>query len=86
MANSENKSIKLLAELNARGRIVLKVIDNGPGIPEEIQEKIFIPFFSTKKDGSGIGLSLARQIMRVHGGNIRVNSKANNETIFSLIF
>ena len=86
LANSENKSIKLLAELNTRGRIVLKVIDNGPGIPEEIQEKIFIPFFSTKKDGSGIGLSLARQIMRVHGGNIRVNSKANKETIFSLIF
>ena len=86
LANCENKNIKLLAELNARGRIILKVIDNGPGIPEEIQEKIFIPFFSTKKDGSGIGLSLARQIMRVHGGNIRVNSKANKETIFSLIF
>ena len=81
-----HKKIKISGELNTRGKVILKVIDNGPGIPEEIQEKIFIPFFSTKKDGSGIGLSLARQIMRVHGGNIRVTSKPYKETIFSLTF
>ncbi len=84
--NCKDKKIKLSGELNTRGKIILKVIDNGPGIPEEIQEKIFIPFFSTKKDGSGIGLSLARQIMRVHGGNIRVISKAYQETEFVLVF
>ena len=82
----KDKKIKISGELNTLGKVVIKVIDNGPGIPEEIQEKIFIPFFSTKKDGSGIGLSLARQIMRVHGGNIRVTSNPYNETVFSLIF
>jgi nitrogen fixation/metabolism regulation signal transduction histidine kinase len=86
LANCNDKRINLSGELSTRGKIVLKVVDNGPGIAEEIQEKIFIPFFSTKKDGSGIGLSLARQIMRIHGGNIRVTSKADKETIFSLIF
>jgi len=86
LANNKDKRINLSGELSTRGKIVLRVIDNGPGIPEEIQEKIFIPFFSTKKDGSGIGLSLARQIMRIHGGNIRVTSKADKETVFSLIF
>lgn len=84
--NVRDKKIKISGELSSRGRVILKVIDNGPGIPEEIQEKIFIPFFSTKKDGSGIGLSLARQIMRVHGGNIRVTSKPHKETVFSLTF
>ena len=82
----KDKKLRLTGELNPYGKIILKVIDNGPGISEEIQEKIFIPFFSTKKDGSGIGLSLARQIMRVHGGNIRFISKANQETEFILIF
>jgi nitrogen fixation/metabolism regulation signal transduction histidine kinase len=86
LANCKDRQIKLSGELSTRGKILLKVIDNGPGIPEEIQEKIFIPFFSTKKDGSGIGLSLAKQIMRIHGGNIKVTSKAYKETVFSLIF
>jgi len=84
--NCKDKKIKISGELNTRGKVILKVIDNGLGIPEEIQEKIFIPFFSTKKDGSGIGLSLARQIMRVHGGNIRFISKANQQTEFILVF
>lgn len=82
----KNPSINLLSNIDERGRVVIKVTDNGPGIPDDIQEKIFIPFFSTKKEGSGIGLSLARQIMRTHGGSIRVTSKPNTETIFTLRF
>ncbi len=82
----ENKKIKLAAHLDDRGKTVIKVIDNGPGISEELQEKIFIPFFSTKKDGSGIGLSLSRQIMRSHGGSIRISSKPFVETVFTLKF
>lgn len=82
----KNRCIQLSAELNNRGKIIIKISDNGPGIPEEIQEKIFIPFFSTKKDGSGIGLSLARQIMRAHGGNIRLKSEPYKNTEFSIIF
>src|SRR3989339_261455 len=81
----ENPAIDLIANLDEKGKVLIKVIDNGPGIPEEAIEKIFIPFFSTKKNGSGVGLSLSRQIMRAHGGNIRVNSKSG-ETTFTLKF
>jgi signal transduction histidine kinase len=81
----KNPGITLSASLDEKGKVLIKVIDNGPGIPEEAVDKIFIPFFSTKKNGSGVGLSLSRQIMRSHGGNIRVNSK-QGETVFSLRF
>lgn len=86
LKDRSNASIKLTAQLDERGKIIIKVIDNGPGISEELQEKIFIPFFTTKKIGSGIGLSLSRQIMRTHGGSIRVTSKPNVETVFILKF
>jgi signal transduction histidine kinase len=66
-------------------QLFMEVRDNGPGIPEEIMGNIFIPFFTTKTEGSGIGLSLSRQIMRVHGGSISVRSKPG-ETIFTLRF
>ena len=82
----EGAAISLTASLDERGKILIKVTDNGPGIPEDVLEKIFIPFYSTKKNGSGIGLSLSRQIMRAHGGNIRVASKAGEETVFTLRF
>ena len=60
--------------------------DDGPGIPPDVQEKIFVPFFSTKEDGSGIGLSLSRQIMRLHGGHISVRSTPGEGTTFTLRF
>ncbi len=78
--------ISLSAQLDEKGRVLIKIIDNGPGITEEVMEKIFIPFFTTKKSGSGIGLSLARQIMRSHRGSIRVTSNPNVETVFTLRF
>lgn len=62
------------------------VIDNGKGIPPEIMDHIFIPFFTTKEKGSGIGLSLSRQIMRLHGGTISVHSVPNERTEFKLVF
>jgi len=67
------------------GRVELTVQDNGPGIDPEITENIFVPFFTTKPDGTGIGLSLSRQIMNLHGGNIFVNSK-KGETVFTISF
>jgi two-component system nitrogen regulation sensor histidine kinase NtrY len=85
LEGKENPTIYLTANLDENGNVLIKVIDNGPGIPEEAVDKIFIPFFSTKKSGSGVGLSLSRQIMRSHGGNIRVNSKPG-ETVFTLRF
>jgi nitrogen fixation/metabolism regulation signal transduction histidine kinase len=65
--------------------LLIEVHDNGAGIPAEIAESIFIPFFTTKEEGSGIGLSLSRQIMRMHGGSISVRSKPG-ATVFILRF
>jgi signal transduction histidine kinase len=65
---------------------MIKIEDNGPGIEEEALKKIFIPFFTTKKGGSGIGLSLSKQIMRKHKGSISVNSIMNEGTEFTLRF
>jgi len=67
-----------------RDHIILEVRDNGCGIPDEILGSIFIPFFTTREEGSGIGLSLSRQIMRLHGGSISVKSAPGSETIFML--
>jgi nitrogen fixation/metabolism regulation signal transduction histidine kinase len=65
---------------------VITIRDNGSGIPDNLLENIFIPFFTTKENGSGIGLSLARQIMKLHGGTISVYSRPGIETVFSLTF
>ena len=65
---------------------IIQVKDNGPGIPAEIADKIFIPFFTTKDLGSGIGLSISRQIMQMHSGSIKVNSIPGQETLVTLIF
>jgi nitrogen fixation/metabolism regulation signal transduction histidine kinase len=78
--------MKLKAETDGRGNPVIKVADNGRGITEEVAEKIFIPFFTTKQQGSGIGLSLSRQIMRQHKGTLRVSSAPNEKTVFKLRF
>lgn len=78
--------IGLNAGMGTAGRPVIRVKDNGPGIEREVLEKIFIPFFTTKSNGSGIGLSLSRQIMRMHGGNISVQSAPAGETVFTLKF
>ncbi len=78
--------IILSASLSPNHKIIIKVADNGAGMSEEIMDKIFIPFFSTKKNGSGIGLSLCKQIMMLHKGNIHVQSRTGEGTAFSLQF
>jgi two-component system nitrogen regulation sensor histidine kinase NtrY len=78
--------IILTAFIANNRRIVIKVADNGSGMAEELLDKIFIPFFSTKKSGSGIGLSLCKQIMMLHKGNITVQSKEGEGTAFQLQF
>ncbi|MBZ0244624.1 MAG: ATP-binding protein [Cyclobacteriaceae bacterium] len=67
-------------------RIIIEVADNGKGIPEKELSEIFVPFFSTKKEGSGIGLSLSKQIMSLHGGTIKVSSVVGQGTSFYLSF
>jgi signal transduction histidine kinase len=86
LSETSNPHILLRAFLNDQGRPCIQVEDNGRGILEEVQLKIFIPFFSTKKGGTGIGLSLSRQILRMHGGTIRVQSGIDKGTIFTLRF
>ena len=81
-----DSKIEMTASVDDFGKIVIKVIDNGTGISHETLERIFIPFFTTKKKGSGIGLSLSRQIMRMHKGTINVSSKIDQGTIFTLRF
>ncbi len=82
----DNKSIYLEGLLDRQGRVMLKVTDNGPGIPDEIMENIFVPFFSTKSDGSGIGLSFSRQVMRRHRGILLVHTHPGGPTTFTLRF
>jgi signal transduction histidine kinase len=78
--------IVLSAYLNNNRKTIIRLADNGSGMPAEILEKIFIPFFSTKKSGSGIGLSLCKQIMMLHKGNIQVQSVEGEGTAFLLQF
>lgn len=78
--------IKLKAGTDGLGNPVVKVIDNGKGIAEDVAERIFIPFFTTKPEGSGIGLSLSRQIIRMHKGTIGVTSTPKEKTAFKLRF
>nr|WP_299903064.1 HAMP domain-containing sensor histidine kinase [uncultured Aquimarina sp.] len=82
----EQPQIRVIAEQKPNRNIVIKVYDNGSGIPQDIMESIFIPFFTSKSTGSGIGLSLCKQIMLLHKGKILVNSKEDEGTVFSLVF
>ncbi|MEX0980916.1 MAG: ATP-binding protein [Bacteroidales bacterium] len=86
LENKEDGIIAIRGYYNKRGRPTIKIIDNGPGILPDVLDKIFIPFFTTKKNGSGIGLSLSRQILRLHGGTITAQSVPEKETTFSLTF
>ncbi len=78
--------IEISAFVDGRNHIVIRVTDSGRGIVEEALEKIFIPFYSTKKDGSGIGLSLSRQIMRLHHGDLTAESEPGERTVFTMRF
>jgi nitrogen fixation/metabolism regulation signal transduction histidine kinase len=83
---AEKPCVEVLAYIpeQEKSRVRIDITDNGPGIPEDVLDKIFIPFYTTKKQGSGIGLSLSKQIMRQHGGGIRVKSQPGGPTVFSL--
>ncbi len=82
----DEPAIQLVGRLNRRNNVVIEVIDNGPGVPESIARKIFVPFFTTKESGSGVGLALARQVMIAHGGFVRLNKNDSGGATFSLTF
>ncbi|MDW7693105.1 ATP-binding protein [Flammeovirgaceae bacterium SG7u.111] len=83
---NEGAYVELRCDLDENNHASIKVIDNGPGIIPEALEQIFIPFYTTKKEGSGIGLSLSRQIMQLHKGSLTVQSVPNVKTEFKLTF
>ena len=82
----EERIIELRAFVNDKSRPIISIKDNGTGIDPVALEKIFIPFFTTKKSGSGIGLSLSRQIMRQHQGTLNVKSEVGIGTEFFMRF
>lgn len=84
--NSDDPKIMVSAEKNIKSQSIIKILDNGTGIPEDIIDNVFIPFFSTKKNGSGVGLSLSKQIMILHRGKILIKSKENKGTSVQLVF
>jgi len=81
-----NPEVSLKAYNSQNNRLIIDIADNGEGIKPDIVDKIFMPFFTSKKNGSGIGLSLSRQIMHLHKGTISVKSKPENGTVFTLSF
>lgn len=86
VAEVEKPQITIVASVNFNNRITIEIADNGKGISQDILDKIFMPFFTSKKSGSGIGLSLSRQIMQMHKGTISVRSKPGEGAIFTMIF
>ncbi len=83
-ANARN--VEITADINSAEHIVINVTNDGTPISKESQEEIFIPFFTTKQDGTGIGLSLSRQIMRLHNGTLSLTRSDERGTVFTLIF
>jgi len=78
--------ITIVASVNLNNRTTIEVADNGKGIKPDLLDKIFMPFFTSKSLGSGIGLSLSRQIMQMHKGSISVRSKQDEGAIFTMVF
>jgi two-component system, NtrC family, nitrogen regulation sensor histidine kinase NtrY len=85
LQESKNPQLNVKAYSDMNGRVYMEVADNGAGIAPEAIEKIFIPFYTTKKTGSGIGLSLSRQIVQQHGGTLTVTSEEKKGTTFVVV-
>jgi signal transduction histidine kinase len=86
LEKTENPLIELKAFTDINGKMNIHVSDNGQGIIPEVLDKVIVPFFTTKPKGSGIGLSLSRQILRLHGGTLTVHSEPDKKTVFILKF
>lgn len=86
LKDSKNPEIKIVSRFNRNNRVIIEIADNGKGIKPDLLDKIFMPFFTSKKEGSGIGLSLSRQIMHMHKGSIHVKSITKKGSVFTLVF
>lgn len=83
---AEANSIRISAELNSEDRTIISVTNNGKPVPLHQHDEIFVPFYTTKQNGTGIGLSLSRQIMTRHNGNLTLVQSDKNTTTFALMF
>ena len=83
--NVEQPEIEIGYRLE-HNRLYIDVADNGKGLDNELAKKVFIPFFTTRKNGSGIGLTITRNIMRMHHGSVELQSQPFERTVFSLVF
>ena len=80
------RNLKLIPQkIDAEERIQIEVTNNGKAIPAEVAENIFTPFFTTKTDGSGIGLAVSRQIVRLHGGSLRLKHNEEGRVTFAIV-
>jgi two-component system nitrogen regulation sensor histidine kinase NtrY len=86
LADKQDASIRVSAYTDSKQRTVLEIEDNGPGVPEDLAKKIFIPFFTTRTQGSGVGLALVRYIMLSHGGKAIHEKNESGGATFRLIF
>ncbi|MCB9283287.1 MAG: hypothetical protein H6563_04370 [Lewinellaceae bacterium] len=84
LAGRPEPELTLLVNREATGLIAISIADNGPGIPEELLSQIFVPFFTTKQEGSGIGLSLSRQIVHLHKGSIFITTPVGGGSCFTI--
>ena len=83
---ADAKKVEITAEINLSEHIIINVFNDGSPISKESQEEIFVPFFTTKQEGTGIGLSLSRQIMRLHNGTLALTRSDDKGTVFTLTF
>lgn len=86
MEHTQDPQITLRAFLNRRNHVVMEISDSGPGIEDHIIQQVFVPFFTTKKQGSGVGLALTQQVMIAHGGNVKVENQPQGGACFTLTF
>jgi len=86
VSDSNEPTVKISAALNKRGHIIVNIEDNGAGVSDDIAKNIFVPFFTTKNEGSGVGLALSRQVMIAHGGRVKLEKSELGGALFRLTF
>jgi nitrogen fixation/metabolism regulation signal transduction histidine kinase len=86
LADRDSPRVELVGSLNRQGFACVEISDNGPGVPAEIAKKVFVPFFTTKREGSGVGLALTRQVMLAHGGTVTLGVSESGGAKFTLTF
>jgi two-component system nitrogen regulation sensor histidine kinase NtrY len=86
LSGHESPRVEMKASLNRQGYVSMEVSDNGPGVAEDIEKRIFVPFFTTRREGSGVGLALTRQVMLAHGGGVVLGESVDGGARFTLTF